>query len=369
VDASLIYVAPNGSSDNNGSLDYPMDLTNGLSALAEGGTMVFKDGIYRVSGTLNLGKDGASIQTIYRAAEGTRPVITSTDDTPPALNIYGKSKVSGLWIGGTRDTSSQTTIMVGDNVEIVNNTFFGYYGGIAEGGHTGNLYQSNRFVKCGGGGLYHDIYISNANSQARIYDNTHIGGEGYKIHLWHEADNVDVQRNFCAEGYYQFVMQKLDQSAIDNVFWNHTPPAGSWFTVNIGVGTFTHNLFGHRTFGTSKWDHQMNGGENDAGLTVDGLGLIGDRYTDTTTWEGQSVGVGPYNGPGPNVLPAPGTNYTHYAIEDLPALLGYSEAQIDAAVAALIASFSADLATIRADATIEGNFAVLRAVVDAWKVE
>jgi hypothetical protein len=316
------------------------------------------DGIYQ--------QDTVAIQPglFLKAVDGARPVVTQADNTPPTVDIGAGARVEGVWFGGTKDTSPQTTIYAKNDAQIVGNTFFGYFGGVSEGTHYNNLYQSNRFVNGGGGGYYHDIYISAEHSNAKIYDNLFVGGEGYKMHLWHYATGVDMRRNFLAEYYYGTVLQHVSDSAVDNVFWNHkpTPGAGQLLTVNIGAGTFVHNLFGNRTNGTGKWDQDLNNGI----LTADRLGLIGDRHTDTTTWPGETVAVGPYNGDG-HVLPAPGTNYTHYAVTDLPALLGYSEAQIDAACAALIAAFGQTIQQIHDDATIEGQFAILRAVVDAWK--
>lgn len=351
---AFYYVSPTGD-----GIGTPADPADFGKALLTGKSIYMQDGVYTRDTVTVL----ASVT--LQAAEGARPVIVHSDGRPPAVSLWAGCTVSGIWFGGAKQAADRPFQMA-DNCTVTGNTFFGYYGGIVEGGHVNNLYQNNRFVNCGTGGLFHDIYIS-GDSSSRIYDNIHIGGQGYKIHLWHSAAHADVQGNFCADGYYEMVLQSTTSQAIDNIFWNHTPPASSWLTVFLQKGTFTHNLFGHETFGTGKWDTQMNGGDDDLGLTVDSLGLIGDAYEDTTTWPGNTVTVGPFVGEG-HVLPAPGTNYTHYALTDLPTLLGYSEAQIDAAIAALEESFAASVATIQADATIEGNFAILRACVDAWKV-
>lgn len=345
-----------------------MDLISGKNTLSEGGTLIFKDGIYRVVGdSLNLGTPNSSDVTTFIADTGAKPLITSSDDTPCSIHVHTNSIVDGLWFGGTRDTSVQVAVTHGDNVKFLRCTFFGYYGGIAEGGSVNNLYQYNRFVNCGGDGLSHDIYIS-GNSYSSILDNIFVAGEGYKIHPWHSAANLTAKRNFTATGYHHVVLQNTTDIFEDNVLWSFLPPLYPYGlgTVNIGAGQFIHNLFGNKTSGTGKWDHQMNGGENDQGLTVDRCGYIGDRYLDTTTWPGYSVWVGPYNGPGPNVLPAPGTNYVHYDLEDLPGLIGYSETAVDNAVAALQTSFNQSLQTILNDSTIEGNFTILRNVVVAW---
>ncbi len=297
-------------------------------------------------------------------AEAARPIITGSDGYPPAVSLSEKSTIRGIWLGGTRETAPGRVVQVGGNTNILNCTFFGYYGVVAEGPYADNLYQFNRFVNCGGGGLYHDVYIS-GDTRARIFDNIFVGGEGYKVHNWHGAANSNTKRNFMAESFYEYVSNDVTQNCEDNVFWNHTPPVQSWLTVNLSKGTFIHNLFGNRTFGTGKWTNQMNGGVSDEGLTVDRLGLVGDRYLDVTSWEGFGIWVGPFNGDGA-VLPAPGTNYTHYAVEDVTALLGYSEEQIDGATSALIAKFQQTTQQIHDDTTIEADFAVLSAVLAAW---
>lgn len=353
---TVYYTSPSGTGI--GTRDNPMSLS---SALLTGQDVRMLDGVYT--------KDIIDIPDYskLRADVGARPIIMRSDGYPPAVNVGASCVVGGVWFGGMRYTSEGTpVIQVQHDATIQNCTFFGYYQGISEGAGYNNTYQYNRFVSCGGGGLYHDIYIS-SDSHANILDNIFLGGEGYKIHLWHAAANATVTGNFCAECYYELVTQHQTNVVQDNVFWNHTAPTQAWLTVNLSAGLFTHNLFGRRTFGTGKWDTQMNGGADDLGLTVDRCGLIGDRYQDTTTWPGYTVNVGPYNGEG-HVLPAPGTNYTHYAVTDLPALLGYSEAEIDTAVSNLITKFGQTTQQIHDDAEIETYFATLKAVIDAWKL-
>jgi hypothetical protein len=352
---TTVYASPSGLSTNTGTQQSPYDLN---TALLSGNHIMMMDGIYTQD--IVILRPGLTMQPV----NGARPIVKKASGYPPSVQVLAGSTCTGIWFGGTRESAPNTAVQVGDGATISGCTFFGYYQCISEGGHVNCLYRNNRFVNCGGDGLWHSIYIS-GDSHARIYDNLFVGGQGYNIHLWHFEDHIDVQGNFCGGGFFEFVMQKIADQAIDNVFWNHVSADASPLTVNIGAGTFTHNLFGHKTMGTGKWDQDMNG---NTGLTVDRLGLIGDAYVDTTTWPGHTYTIGPFVGDG-HVLPAPGTNYTHYAVTDLPALLGYSEAEIDAAVAVLISTFGQTVQQIHDDQSIESNFAILRNVVDAWRLQ
>jgi hypothetical protein len=348
------YVEPSGK-----GIGTQLNPTNLEAVLSTGKDINMLDGVHQIDVEVNV-----PANVVLKAVSGARPIITRSDNKPPRVHLNAGTMVNGIWFGGSKETVVERPITLNNDATIQDCTFFGYYGGIAEGGNSNHLFEGNRFINCGTAGHYHDLYIS-GDTHAKIYDNIFIGGEGYKIHLWHEAANADIQGNFVAECLLGLVLQHSTNQAINNIFWNDTVRPMS---THLIAGMFLHNLFGHRTDGTGKWDHQMNGGEGDLGLTVDRCGYIGDRYLDTTTWPGSEVYVGPYNGDG-HVLPAAGTNYIRYAVEDLPALLGYSEAQIDAAVEALEQAFAQTVQQIHDDSTIETHFATLKAVVDAWKLQ
>lgn len=373
---NIVFVSPSGLSTNAGTQQSPVDLVTGLAAVSDTGTVYMLDGTYQVDDTYNfvLGRVGSPLMTI-QAANGMKPLITSLTNTPPKLDC--KCNINGLWMGGTRETEVRGVIFVADNITFSNNTIFGYWDCVNEGSHTGITYQGNRFINCGGDGLWHSLYISGAGSNAKVYDNIFLGGQGYHLHCWHDASNVDIQRNFFGGGNtshgltpdsdvvydaWQMVIQDITHIAQDNVHWNHVPWHGARLTINFSAGSILHSLFAHHTFGSGKWNHDTN----DATHTFDRNGLVGDVFIDSACYPSTPENIGPYNGAG-DVLPGAGTNYTHYALTDLPALLGYSEAQIDAAVAALVPAFGQDLQTIHDDVTIENNFATLKAVVDAWK--
>lgn len=307
-----------------------------LAALQPGATLVLADGVYIVATTagapLSMGASGATIQ----AAAGARPIITNNDGAPPAVNVQSGTTLRGLWFGGTKDVDDKPVVVASDCV-LDGCTFFGYYEALVEGAGTRNHYTANRFVNCGTGNLNHSLYISNFNALpgegARVSDCIFIGGEGYGLHLFHGPTNCDIRRNFFGDCKFCLVLDGSGHVAQDNVIWS-SHGGLSVFLTATAVYEYRHNIKGP--------------GANDIHNESSDQVIDNNAFVD---------------------CPTLGTNPQTWAATNNAAHVGQSQAAIDAAVVAIEASFAASAATIRADSTIESNFALLAGVVTTWAAQ
>lgn len=339
-----IYAAPNGSASAVGTEADPVTLAEGMARITTGATLYLKGGVYAVtadSGTPWQVKAGITLT----AAGADVPVITHTDGGQPALHINAGATVRGVWFGGTRGVDRAVTR--GHNVTIEDCVFWNYIQCISEGGSTYGVYDDNLFVNCGEDWLKHSIYISNSaaseSEAARIRNNTFIGGAGYHVHLWHGPANTVIEGNFSATSHGTVVTDGPGNVVRNNVWWSQRTGQIVW-PLNLsanGAGTYTNNLHGEDAR-SDKTPREWRTGTIPAGLSVSDNSFIGNCV-------------------------AFGTDPQTVAVNDLPALLGYSKAQVDAAITALEASFAESTATIQADSTIMGNWAILRYVALAWR--
>lgn len=315
-----------------------MDYLTGLLALANGGTLYFMDGIYELN-SITLGKDGFT--GTYQAATGTRPVIVGVDGYPPAVYARNDTTVSGLWFGGTKPAavSGSRGVQSSKRSTWQDCTFFGYYGGIINGSDQhANIYRRNRFVNCGSGLYYHPIYVANLNSSQEsdgvlTEECIAVGCEGYSFHYYHEPSYGLAQYNLMCDAKYGLALQGDEGGPVSgnrNILW--TASDAPLYDI-CSLGTCDHNVWR----GCSK-------------PLAGGSGTFDTNYF-----------VDP--------VPTSGTNPVVWGEEDIVANFGDSSSNIDAAVSALEASFAESVATIQADATIETNFAVLKAVIDTWKTK
>lgn len=301
-----------------------------MANLTDGGTLLLLDGIYSTASGYILGKVGATLQTTVKAQTGTRPILTTASGTPPSIILRARTTLDGVWLGGGR-TATDTALTHGNDCIIQNCTFFNYYEVINEGASTRDQYLSNRFVNCGTGLLYHDIYISNmsaaAGQGAVIRNNIHVGGEGYKIHLWHDPKYTTIQNNFSA-GRYDIVVQGDGHTVDHNIVWC------CWLWPNAPTNsTVSKNVVGPvAQYGTQ--------GGMGAGSTSDGNISVAPA----ATW---------------------GTNPTQWTQGQWQANAGYSVAQIDDTVNNLTDAFLQSTANIWIDNGIEPLFTILAVVRDA----
>lgn len=325
-----------------GSREFPLSLESALANVVAGGEVILLPGVYHL--------DLVSIpDDITVRVDGGRAVVTSSEETPPRITVGSNSTVSGIFFGGTRsDTDHAVTI--GDNSTFDGCTFWGYNQCIVMGGHTGIKIKDCLFARNGktlmpDAGDQHSIYISNGASghTALVKGSVFIGGQGgYDISMWHEPINATVEQCFFGLSNWAIVTNGAGHRVKDCVLWSARCATESYWAIYLAAGSDI--VWSHILFGSDASDYSTGWRQNDTipeGTTVDGCTFI-----DNT--------------------PVFGTNTATWVEADCTANLGYSKAAVDAAVAAIEASFEEAPATIQADATIAGNLAICRAVVAAW---
>lgn len=335
-----MYVSPSGITTNAGTLFSPLDLSTGLAVVSPTGTVHMLDGVYRAD-DLDL-KSGITLLS----ESGTRPIITRTDDHPVSINIRENVTVDGVWFGGIKETVTERDIFPYDGATIKNCTFFGYYGGLAEGGHTNHLILNNRFVNCGTADHYHDMYIStnHAPSGCIVQGNIHISGEGYKVHCYNGVSgtfpqNVTILDNFYGDVKWNHAIYGLGHTILNNVYWS------SQGGVNLNeVATFV-------------WNHNVLGKDNARTFYHASAGQSADRNAIV------------FGNPSQSLNDPLGTNLSVWQESDIQTNLGKSTADINSAISSLEASFSGTVQQIHDDTTIENNFATLKNVIDSWKTK
>lgn len=288
---------------------------------------------------LNLGVTGGALT--IKAAAGARPVITNNDGTPPRVEILAGTQITGVWFGGSTDPINKP-VNVYKDVTLNGCVFFGYYGALGMGSDgVRQVVTDCRFVNCGNGNLYHDIYVSNSSAGvgegAQLLNGIHLGGQGYKLHCWHGPANVVLRKNFCHTGH---AISALDGTGTisDNIFWGQSVDFEPFNWTSMQSGQITHNLTGNL------------------------IGAAGVMPSGTTVDNNSFVSPNQRGGPW-------GTNQHQYTRSDVATLCGVSADAIDAAITVLLASFGASVAAIQADASIPTNFALLAGVAQTWAAQ
>lgn len=310
------------------------------TALADGRNIYLMDGIYSQD-TVTL-RSGVTMLP----ATGARPVIVHSDGEAPAVILGNGCTLSGIWFGGVNG-STDRAFQLGDNCRVISNTFFNWYEVVAEGGHTRNIYQNNRFVNCGTGSLYHDMYISEGHAvdACLIQGNIHIGGQGYKSHLFNSVNgaypsNVKLLNNFYGDVQWGQAIYGTGHSVTKNIIWSVT---GIIATLAGSDFTWSQNVIGLDTT-TRLFMHPENNQTEDGNCFVSGSVAL--SYPDYR-----------------------GTNPVVWQESDVVANLGNSSTNIDAAIAALESAFTQTVQQIHDDSTIETHFATIKAVIDTWKTK
>lgn len=312
-------------------------LSNALAVLAQnsywgGDTLYLRDGVYTLD-SFTVGQSGTLRGCTIAPAPGARPVIVGSDGYPPAVDAKSGVKVKDLWfLGAKYQNAGARVVNIGNGSTFEGCTFSGYGQCIAEGSGYNNLYLRNRFVNCGYGTLYHDIYISNASAPvgSTVQENIHVGGQAYKIHLYHDPVDVKIIANFMAgSSHSDLAVQYGSHLVKNNILWGVC--AVSYWNAQSCI--FNKNIMGPDRIAFS---------DPTQGNTVDG-----NVYCNGQT--------------------AYGTNPQTWNTAAIQTNLGYTKAQIDTAVSNLITKFQQTPQQIHDDLTIESDFAVLRGVIDAWK--
>lgn len=300
-----------------------------MNKMGQASTVIVADGVYTLPGTsLIMGADSATIQ----AAAGAKPVITSSDGKPPYISLVSGTTLDGLWFGGTHDATADRPINLAPDVIIQNCTFFNYNQCLNVADTPRLQVLNNRFVNCGNDRFQHSIYITTPAGSAAdgvlVQGNILIGGEGYHITLWHEPAYASIINNFFGAARWALSVKGDHHTVQRNILWSATGYAPELLGQYIAYGptnlTYDHNIINVITFNNEP-DYPPG---MDSNIFVDGHNEFG-------------------------------SNITEWALTDVLPNLGISNADLDTAVSTLQTSFMADITTIRADATIETNFALL----------
>jgi hypothetical protein len=345
---ATLFVSPNGSPTGLGDRPAPLDLATGLDRLQPGDTLILIDGIYRVEAghELFLGSRSSVARASILADAGARPIIVTSDGTAPVVHFGDNTRVAGLWFGGTPNPEDEQGVTLGNDNDIVANTFFGYFGAINEGAQTRNVIRDNRFVNTGHGPYYHAVYINNSSARpgegALIDGNVFVGGGGYATHLWHNPTHVTVSGNFYGDVERAIVAQGEDILCERNVIWSSR--GETWEGLPIGPTlffprgssfVFRNNLIGARNLPPTIEIPVAPAAVISGNAFVKGGRTFGDS---------------------PRIL----------GPDELLQSLGVSGNELDAAVAALETAFQTDVTGIHANPDIERHFDTLRQALSAW---
>jgi hypothetical protein len=333
-----LYTSPTGRSGGMGTRSDPLDLATGLARVGPTTVLELLGGVYHVSNSarLTLGGRGDG-QNIIRAASGERPIVTKNNGYPPTVFVNNKTRVEGIWFGGTTDTTNMPFIVNNDD-EIVGCVFWGYYGCINDASKH-NLFEDNLFVNCGRGDYYHAIYISGLSpswdSCTTVRRNIFIGGEGYAIHLWHAPTYVKVDNNFVANGQRCIASDGIYVVVRDNIFWSNTLQPTMLIAGNI---VLEHNLIGR------KHTHYQYRDPRADLVTADRNAFV----------ESAEPG-GPF-----------GAHVIRIQEKELATITGVGASEIDGAITALERTFTSPPATLVLDTSIVANRGILFHGLDSW---
>lgn len=274
----------------------------------------------------------SSIKTII--SHSGKPIIVGTDGFPPDITISNNCNINGVWFSGIKfaDEGTRHINFTGSNSTIQNCIISGYgqcIGGVA----VNNTIKNNIFVNCGYGTLYHDIYISDSSVSPLntiIQENIHIGGAGYKIHLYHNPEGAIIHANFMGgSSVSDLAVQQGADIITNNILWD--TQIQYW---NAGGCAFNKNIMG-----------------------VDRVAFT--DITETNMANGNVFANG---------QTAFGTNSQAWVEADITTHLGYSKTVIDTAIQSLITKFQQTTQQIYEDTTIEADFTIFKNIIDTWKV-
>ncbi|MGE5139156.1 MAG: right-handed parallel beta-helix repeat-containing protein [Rudaea sp.] len=352
-----------GSDSNPGTLEAPWKtLQHAVTKIHPGDWVLFARGIYRLPKTTTLGPSGTGPEglTTFAPEQGARVLFTGADGEAPNISFGGDYiRLYGLWFGGTFNPNvghqiapGGSSISVGN--QIVNNTFFGYNGGIVIGSSERLLIQGNRFVKTGKGKLAHSIYLSGGccegqYSQHVIVDhNILIANGGWGTHVFNSAPgaphNFIITRNFFTGSNWGSIAYGSDNLVANNFYWKLTGiPGMAWNSIGVEAND-THSIYINNVFESRGWLKAGYGFPASPSWTLNTYDHNAHQLT---------------NFPPLAVYVITGTNRIKLTKGREIAEYGVSEAQIDSAIIALKRSFASPVSYILSDTTIEKNFAVL----------
>lgn len=287
--------------------------------------MIFQHGIHIL--------DALTVPTgeTYEAAAGARVIITRSNGQCPVIENHGTLK--NIWIGGT---FTDAGVYAFDDSIYDGVTLFGYKQAINSGSHNRAQVINSRFVKCGDGDFYHPIYVSNPHTVGNgmtIADNLFVNCDGYSGHFWNDSLGGThynaFERNFI-NGLWGLAGRGNYNTFRDNIFWDVEQHALYLDTCESLV--CNHNLFRACI----------------PALLVNANGTIKNNAKCGGT-------LTPF-----------GTGFDTYTKSELKQQKNIDVDTVNLACAALAVSFGQSVTALLNDATIEGNFTVLRNAVSAW---
>jgi len=336
-----------GSDENQGTVDSPWKtIGHAIDAISSGDTVIIRQGIYRES-LIEFGPSGSGPdqKTIFKAAPGERVVFSTDDDTPTQIRLpHRYIRIEGLWFGGRWEDNNEAFILgIRPGNELINNTFFGYNGS-GQGYSEYNIYQGNRFVRCGWihrpeGSDLHAVYLSGGYTPGKmgqhtiVDNNIFIAGAGYAVHGWHNWRSSIITRNFIAGHNWGLVVDGSDHLVANNFFWRQT---GLSSGNNFAFGPY---LAGDRVL---FFNNIMGPDGGIYPLLKDSNQYVDNAFLDTAP-----------RGENPIIL-NPGNELND---------LGISAEELDQTIAALDAAFSQPVADIYKDTSIEPAFAKLKLAI------
>jgi hypothetical protein len=282
--AANYYVAPNGSSSNDGSLAHPLDLATALSGSSPalpGDTIWLRGGVY--SGNFTSVLNGtAAAPIVVRQYPGERATLDGAP-SPTAGTLIIKGSYTWYWgfevMNSYPDRNSGTSsrgpginqfgaytklinLVVHDNLDGIET-----WSGVTEGEVYGNVIFNNG-AQSSGIGAGHSIYGQNDVGTKHLIDNVMSNSYNFGIHIYTENGSINY---FDVEG---------------NIAFNHGVLASSSsYKANylIGGSQVAQLPKVLTNYGYYPWGSQGRNGDLGYGTACNGLDMEGNYFAGGTS--------------------------------------------------------------------------------------
>jgi hypothetical protein len=282
--AANYYVAPNGSSSNDGSLAHPLDLKTALSSSSPalpGDTIWLRGGTYAGNFTSVLNGTAAA-PIIVRQYPGERATLDGAP-SPTAGTLIIKGSYTWYWgfevMNSYPDRNSGTSsrgpginqfgaytklinLVVHDNLDGIET-----WSGVTEGEVYGNVIFNNG-AQSSGIGAGHSIYAQNDVGTKHLIDNVMSNSYNFGIHIYTENGSINY---FDVEG---------------NIAFNHGVLASSSsYKANylIGGSQVAQLPKVLSNYGYYPWGSQGRNGDLGYGTACNGLDMEGNYFAGGTS--------------------------------------------------------------------------------------
>lgn len=308
----------------------PFDLKAALAGLSAGDVLELPGGVYTVPDkALTI-----PAATTVMAHPGARVIVTRSDGTCVRPKQGDGSRVEGIWFIGQRTPGDGVRIgaTCGSHCLMYANFYVGYTDSFSEGEELGNQWLECVWMFAGEGSKHHGLYINdNADLVSTPMEGPHIIGNlflaqlgGYALHLFHHPVFAHIERNFIHSHRMGIAAQGEGHLLTNNVIWRGRVQPYSDGQV------FRGNLHG-------PYRHWM--------------GASGAHFEDEISLGAGEVGVNP----------------SSISALELERRTGYTVAEVDEAIQRLEEGFTAEIASIYANGTLEQDLQVVDAVRENWR--